>query len=135
MLKDQLQQDLIKAWSKFSAKDLKSAKILFQGKAYDTGIWHCHQALEKQLKSVMVNQGKPIHKTHDLPALLNDTGLKFPDEILRFTEDLNAYYQPSRYPDTALTNPLVFNRKTADKFIKLTETTIKWLRYHNKQEK
>ena len=127
--------DLAKIWSKFAAKDLKSAKLLFKGKAYENGILHCHQALEKQMKGVIVSQGGTMRKTHDLPALLNDTGLQFPEEVLRFVQDLNAYYQPSRYPDTALDTPLVFNRKTADRFMKLTETTIKWLRYHNKQEK
>ena len=48
---------------------------------------------------------------------------------------MTQVYNQKGTPDTALDTPLVFNRKTADRFMKLTETTIKWLRYHNKQEK
>lgn len=109
--------------------DLHNAEILFKNKSYEGAIWHCHQSMEKYLKGALSSGGKIVRKTHDLPALLTDTDFHFPREILDFTQELNAYYQPSRYPDTALINPLSYDRKTASRFLKLTNSTIKWLQY------
>ena len=128
-------KEITKKWFEFADKDLKNAKILFKNKSYEGCIWHCHQALEKYLKGTIVESEKLLRKTHDLATLLKDTGLNFPKNILQFSEELNAYYQPSRYPDTALINPLSYKRPTADKFLKLTEITIKWLKFQLRQKK
>ena len=127
--------DFAKIWFEFGNNDLATAKILFKNKAYETTILHCHQALEKHLKGGIVAQGGEVKKTHDLPALLQATGLEFPSSLLTAIEDLNAYYQPSRYPDTAMVSSLRFDRKTAATFLKTTEAVIKWLHYHNKPNK
>ena len=127
--------EISKRWFEFAEKDIRNAKILFENKSYEGCIWHCHQAMEKFLKGAVARNGKAIRKTHDLPVLLNDTGLNWPKSILDFTEELNAYYQPVRYPDSAFTHPLKYSRKTADNFLKLTETTIKWLKFQTKQNK
>ncbi len=127
--------NLSKKWFEFAKTDFCNAEILFKNKSYEGAIWHCHQAMEKYFKGAQSSVGKTIRKTHDLPALLTDTGLHFPREMLDFVQELNAYYQPSRYPDTALINPLSYERKTAAKFLKLTKSTITWLQYqlhHNK---
>src|SRR3989338_8730839 len=114
-------------WFEFAENDLRDAEILFKNKSYQGCIWHCHQAIEKHLKGTIASQERPIRKTHDLPALLKDSGLKLPKSILNFAEELNAYYQPARYPDTALDSPLAYKRTSANKFLKLTKETIKWL--------
>lgn len=120
---------LSKKWFEFAKMDLCNAKILFRNKSYEGAVWHCHQAMEKYLKGAISSTGRDIRKTHDLPALLTDTGFHFSQEVLNFAQELNAYYQPSRYPDTALINPLSYNRKTASRFLKLTKSTIQWLQY------
>lgn len=125
-------KEITKKWFEFAKSDLKNAEILFKNKAYEGCIWHCHQALEKYVKGILIESGKSIRKTHDLPSLLNDVGFNFPKDILEFVQELNAYYQPSRYPDTALVNPLSYNRATADKLLKLTKTLIKWLQFQTK---
>ena len=116
-------------WFEFAGNDLRNAEILFKNKSYEGAIWHCHQAVEKYLKGVLIEIDKLVSKTHDLPSLLVEVGFGAPKEILNFIQDLNAYYQPSRYPDTALLNPLSYDRKTANNFLKLTKIIIKWLRY------
>jgi len=126
---------ITKHWLEFAKKDLQNAKILFRNRAYEGSVWHCHQALEKYLKGFVVEQGIPIRKTHDLPTLLNDTKLKFSKEILSLAHELNAYYQPSRYPDTAIINKVRFTRVTTNRLLKLTETTIKWLHFQLGQKK
>ena len=128
-------KEISKKWFAFASEDLRDAEILFKNKSYKGCILHCHQSLEKYLKGVIVENDKPIRKIHDLPTLLKDTGFNFPKEILDFTEELNAYYQPSRYPDTALINPLSYKRPTADKFLKLIKIIIKWLQFQTRQKK
>ncbi len=127
--------NLSKKWFEFARMDFHNAEILFKNRSYEGTIWHCHQSMEKYLKGTLSSIGKTVRKTHDLPALLTDSAFHFPKEILDFVQELNAYYQPSRYPDTALINPLSYDRKTASRFLKLTKSTIRWLQYqlnHNK---
>lgn len=128
-------KNITKKWFEFAKKDLLNAKILLKNKSYEGCIWHCHQALEKYLKGVIVESGKSVRKTHDLPTLLHDTRLKFSKDVLTFIQELNAYYQPSRYPDTALVNKLSYSRGTANKFLRLTGITIRWLEIQLKQKK
>lgn len=128
-------KEISKKWFAFADSDLKDAEILFRNKSYKGCILHCHQSLEKYLKGIIVENDKPIRKTHDLPTLLNDTGFNFPNDVLNFVEELNAHYQPSRYPDTALVNPLSYKRLTTAKLLKLTNITIKWLQFQTKQKK
>lgn len=127
--------EIVDKWFEFGDNDLKNAEILFENKAYEGSIWHCHQALEKYFKGVIVKLDKSVRRTHDLPTLLNDTGFDFPSDILDFTHELNAYYQPSRYPDTALLNKLSYERATANRFLKMTKTIIKWLKFQIQQKK
>lgn len=125
-------EEITKKWFEFAESDFKNAEILFKNKSYEGCIWHCHQALEKYMKGLLIALGRSVRKTHDLPSLLNDLNLNFPKDILEFIQELNAYYQPSRYPDTALVNPLSYNRATAVKLLKLTKTVIKWIKFQNK---
>ena len=125
-----MMQELTKKWFQFAENDLWNARILFQSKAYEGCIWHCHQAVEKYVKGVLTEESMSMRKTHDLPTLLRDTTWQFPKTLLDFVAELNAYYQPSRYPDMALLEPLSYKRITARKFLQLAETMKKWLLHH-----
>lgn len=81
-----------KKWVEFAKQDLKDAEILFKYKRYLGCIYHCHQAIEKFLKAVMVEEGKTFPKTHDLLDLLKQSGVKYTKEILKFIQELNPYY-------------------------------------------
>ncbi len=127
--------NLSKKWFEFSRNDLRNAEILFKNRAYEGAIWHCHQSVEKYIKGALSSIGKAVRKTHDLPALLSDSAFRFPKEILDFVQELNAYYQPSRYPDTALINPLSYDRKTVSRLLKLTKSMIQWLQHQLNRNK
>lgn len=134
-MSDKNKKIIVKKWFDFANRDLQNAEILFKNKSYEGCVLNCHQALEKYLKGVILEMNKSIRKTHDLPTLLNDTGFNFPKEILDFVQELNAYYQPSRYPDTALIDSLSYKRLTVSNFLKLSKTTIQWLQFQTKQKK
>jgi HEPN domain-containing protein len=94
-----LMKKITQKWLEFGKRELKDAEILFENKRYWGCIYHCHQAIEKFLKAILIESGKKIPKHHDLPDLLKRGGLKYSKEILEFVEELNPYYQPIRYPD------------------------------------
>ena len=51
-------KEISKKWFEFAARDLRDAEILFKNKSYKGCILHCHQTLEKYLKSVIVENNK-----------------------------------------------------------------------------
>mgnify|MGYP001614731182 CR=1 FL=1 len=114
-------------WLEFAKKDLESARILFKSKAYENAIWHCHQALEKTLKAIIIEQNKRIPKIHDLPKLSKECNITFSKTILEFLEEINPYYNQIRYPDAAI-EELRPTKNTAQKYIKTTKEIIKWLK-------
>ena len=114
-------------WVSFAKEDLKAAGILFKSKFYKGCFYHCHQAIEKFLKALIITKKKKIRKTHDLADLLKESGAKYTEEILEFIHRLNPYYHPIRYPDVVLDFPLKYNRKIAQEILKLTKEVSKWL--------
>lgn len=120
-------------WLEFAKRDLKDAEILFKSKRYFGSVYHCHQAIEKSLKAILVEREKEIPKTHDLLDLLNQTELSYPKEILEFLQKLNPYYTPIRYPDVPEAASLELRYQIAKEILKLTQETIKWLKSHLNQ--
>lgn len=124
-----------KKWGKFAKEDLEIAEILFKNKAYKGCIYHCHQTIEKFLKALIITKNKKVQKTHDLAALLKESGARYTNEILKFIQRLNPYYQPIRYPDVVVDFPLKYDRKTAQEILKLTKDISKWLIFQINQGK
>ncbi len=122
------QKELIKEWVKFAENDLKDAEILFDQKSYQNSSWHCHQAIEKILKAIILKQEKRIRKIHDLIELLRETGIKLPEELQSFLEELNLYYLPPRYPDFAEQMKGIYRSKNIKKVLKLTKPLFQWLK-------
>ena len=120
-------KEIAKRWLEFAQDDFKAASILFANKAYRECIYHCHQALEKTIKAIIVQRGERLRKTHDLAGLINDSGLSASDSILQFIEKLNPHYIPIRYPDATTKRKFRYTKATAKKFLKGTKEIIKWL--------
>jgi HEPN domain-containing protein len=112
-------------WLDFAKSDLNAAEILFNNESYKDSIFHCHQAIEKYLKAAIVERGRVFPKIHDLPELLAITKFKFSDKIILFLQELDSYYNPSRYPDVA--PDYTYERETAERFLELTKEIIKWI--------
>lgn len=115
-------------WLEFAKKDIDDAEILFKGRSYEGSIWHCHQALEKTLKAIIVEKNIKVRKTHDLVGLSEDAKIGLPKNISEFIDNLNPYYNPIRYPDTFLESKLAYSRAIAQKILKTTKEVSKWLK-------
>ncbi len=119
---------ITRKWLEFARKDLKDAEVLFNGKSYEGAIWHCHQAIEKTLKAVLVEKGFKLRKTHDLIGLIADAEIDLSKSISDFIDNLNPYYNPIRYPDAALEAKLSYSRNSCQSILKATKEVIKWLK-------
>lgn len=117
-------------WVEFAKRDLKDAEILFSQKSYPGASWHCHQAIEKLLKAIIIEQGKRPRKIHDLIELLKETGIKLPEELMNFIEELDLFYLPPRYPDIYEQMKRIYRPKNIQRIFKLTQTLFLWLRNH-----
>lgn len=83
-------------WLFLAEEDLKTAKAVLKEDIPSMAAFHAQQATEKSLKGYLISQEKRIRKTHDLSALLEETGLEDFKQECRF---LNKFYAATRYPD------------------------------------
>lgn len=94
---------ITKKWLEYAKADLEAAEVLVRaGKtsySYQLAVLHCHQAIEKILKTITVDNEKLPKRTHNLIFLLEETDLEIPERFREYIEELNPHYQPSRYPD------------------------------------
>jgi len=88
-------------WLKYADDDLAGAEILLNEKIYNIVCFHCQQAVEKLLKSIIAAYGQEIPRIHNLIRLtsiceeLHGDSFALDDEALIF---LNDVYIDSRYP-------------------------------------
>lgn len=125
-------KEITKKWLGFAKADLDAAKVLLDKSKkhlYANCYYHLHQAIEKSLKAVLVENNQRIPKTHDLVDLLELTGSKLPRELVEFIENLNPFYNPIRYPDSFEELKSEFTKSDVNKYYKLTKETIKWMHY------
>src|SRR3972149_10700064 len=74
-------------WFELAGHDLDSAVILLDENGYpDIIVYHCHQFLEKLIKSILIKQYTSFEKTHKLDMLMQQVDenvlSKFNDDIL-----------------------------------------------------
>lgn len=126
--------EITKRWLDFAEQDLKDAQILFDKKSYRSCSWHCHQAIEKVLKAIIIQKDKRPSKIHDLVELLRKTNIKLPESLQTFLEELNLHYLPPRYPDVYQQMKRIYQPKNIQKVLKLTKTLFLWLRNYLNQK-
>lgn len=125
---------ITKQWLDFAKEDLKDAEILFRAKSYRGSSWHCHQAIEKILKAIIIQKGKRLRKIHDLIELLRDTKIKLPEDLMSFVEELDLFYLPPRYPDFYEQMKKKYRFKNIQRVLKLTKALFLWLKNYLNQK-
>lgn len=89
-----------KNWLKFSRENLESAKILLQSHLYNPALHNAQQSVEKSLKSLFIENGISLRKTHSILELKNI--LSKEDFSVDITDDecelLDSIYLPTKYP-------------------------------------
>ena len=108
---------------KKAERDFDTAKYLLKGKKYEESSLFCQQACEKAFKSVLLNKGGKIIKTHDLLFLAER--VKLPDNLKGLCKELTLMYVYTRYPDTS---EIKNKRAKTQKYINFVSEVLKWIK-------
>jgi len=96
-----------KLWIEKADHDLGSAKIIYSylPDYSDTIAFHCQQAVEKYIKSVLLFNNIEFQRSHDLIYLLDLASQKIevPGKWFKSAAILNGYGVQIRYPETVIT--------------------------------
>lgn len=125
-------EKITRKWFQFARGDLEAAGVLLKSAkthwSYQLCVLHCHQAIEKILKTIIVNRRKEPKRVHNLIFLLEESALKIPEDFREYIEELNPHYQPSRYPDVRYKGPVLkYNREIAKYHFDKTKKVFLWL--------
>lgn len=123
---------ITKKWLDYARADLEAAEVLLKsGKthwSYQLCLLHCHQAIEKILKTIIVDKNEEVKRIHDIITLLEDSEVKLPKELQEYIDELNPHYQHPRYPDIPYKGPVFqYNKKIAEYHFNKTKTLFLWL--------
>lgn len=121
-----MMKNITKEWLYSANSDLQDAGVLFQNKSYKNCVLHCHQAIEKILKSIIVERDYRLIRIHDLITLVNDAKVKLPKDIMVFIDELNPHYLPAKYPD--ITFKFNYSKLKVKGMLEKTKEVFKWLR-------
>jgi HEPN domain-containing protein len=98
--------EFVKEWVDKADHDLGSAKLIFTHLPgyFDTISFHCQQAVEKYLKSILVFNDLDFQRTHNLVYLLDLLSEKVTIDESRYDKAilLNGYSVQIRYPDKTI---------------------------------
>lgn len=124
----------VKKWLEYAKADLEAAEVLTKHPkskySYQLAVLHCHQAIEKILKTVIVLNKEEIYKIHDLVRLSELSDLKLPQEFQVYIKEINVHYQPSRYPDISYQGKSLkydYNKENAVYNLKKTQKLFLWI--------
>jgi len=89
-----------KQWIKYSEENLEAAKILLDSNLYNPALHNIQQSVEKSLKSLFIEYGIRLKKSHNISELKNILSdkkiyIELDDDKCEF---LDSIYLPSKYP-------------------------------------
>lgn len=93
-------QQVIHNWVRSARRDMKVAKILFEGKAYTQCLFWCHLVIEKLMKALVVQKtGKHAPYIHDLQKLYRLAEIDLNEQQYDQLGEMNSFNQAGRYHD------------------------------------
>ena len=114
-------------WLQSATENLDAAQVLFEAGQYHAMAQHAQQAVEKALKSLLIEQtGELPARTHDLRRIGAEVGA--PSDMLARLVELYAYYLAGRYPGTAHGEAQDRARGEAGAGLTTARDTLTWAR-------
>jgi len=123
-------KDSIKYWEDSSKDELKVAKNLFKLKHYSQCLFFCHLSLEKILKALVVTKIEDYPPyTHDLRKLAEIAGIVLNSEQKEILDIIFTFNISGRYANEKEEFYKEYDKKpAAEKYLKITEKLILWLK-------
>jgi HEPN domain-containing protein len=126
-------QKVIDYWFNMADYDLKTAKVMFEGRRYLYVGFMCHQVIEKAMKGLYVRQHNKVPPyTHNLLTLSTDLKLALSKEQQDFFNELNPLNIKARYPEIKEKLGKVLNKKKAVILLEKTSSSYRWLKSKKK---
>ena len=116
----------VQDWLAYAEADRQAAEHLLESGDYMACAFHCHQAVEKLLKAIIVaeTQKRPPY-LHSLRLLLEQIGtIEPPEDIARKTVQIEPHYLGTRYP--GVVDPRFYNRQNMEKLLAETFEVYQW---------
>jgi HEPN domain-containing protein len=123
---------IAKEWLNYAERDLQDAGLLYGAKSYKNCILHCHQAIEKLLKAIIIQKGYQLIRTHDLISLTDSAKLELPESVMDFIGQLNPHYLPVKYPDVTL--KFSYTKAKVYSILNKTKEVFRWLRLESSRK-
>jgi len=126
--------ELIKYWADLSDYDMVTAKSMYKTKRYPYCLFMCHLAIEKVLKSLVVNKIKNhAPYTHNLVNLAQKTGIELDDKFKELISDLTEFNLEARYPEWKKEFYKMATKAYVKKYLSETIKLQKWLKNYLKK--
>jgi HEPN domain-containing protein len=124
---DRMHED-VAYWLQLAALDLESARRSLRGESYLHCLFGCQQALEKQLKGLVVKAtGQVPPRIHNLVRLAIMAQLSLSPAQEQLLAKLSLEYIEMRYPEELEALVEANTRTVAEDHLKETEALFTWL--------
>jgi len=120
--------DLSRQWAERAQYDLDTADAMFKAGRYLYVLFCCQQAVEKMLKSIIVQRADELPpRIHQLARLAEVAGVALDDSQADFLRELSAYYIPTRYPEKVADLALDVKEERARQVLSQSREFMQWL--------
>ena len=122
-------EERTKEWLRQSDYDMDTADYMFHGGRYFYSVFMCHLAIEKSLKGLYYERLRQFPpKSHSLVYLLNEMGIKPPEEQGRFIIKLSEASIPTRYPEDLARLQRDYTQDIVEEILAKSKEVITWIR-------
>lgn len=120
--------ELSQHWAKRAQYDLDTADAMFKAGRYLYVLFCCQQAVEKMLKSFIVQRADEMPpRIHRLVRLAELAGVGVEEKQMDFLRELSDYYIPTRYPEDIADLALDVKQEKAQWVLTQSREFIQWL--------
>ncbi|MCX5646598.1 MAG: HEPN domain-containing protein [Phycisphaerae bacterium] len=125
---DGAMDDPSRQWAERARYDLDTADAMFKAGRYLYVLFCCQQAVEKILKSVIVQRTNKLPpRIHQLARLAEIAGAAVDEKQMDFLRELSAYYIPTRYPEDIADLALDVKEEKARRVLSQSREFMQWL--------
>lgn len=118
-----------KEWLRQADYDIDAADYMYGGGRYLYAVFLCHLAVEKALKGLYFERRKAFPpKSHNLLFLLNEIGIKPPEDLGRFIVRLSEASIPTRYPENLSKVQKDFTKRIVKDILAKGRAVIAWIK-------
>jgi len=120
--------ELSQHWARRAQYDLDTADAMFKAGRYLYVLFCCQQAVEKMLKSIIVQRADEMPpRIHRLVRLAELAGVAVEEKEMDFLRELSEYYIPTRYPEDVADLALDVKQDKAQWVLTQSREFIQWL--------